>query len=69
MPAMSNGRDGDVLNAFHRCRTEGTNLVYPNGFPPQFDLVHNLAGVFGVLLGEELAEAIALVGVGYTVFG
>ena len=38
-----------------------TNLVDPNGFPPQFDLIHNLAGIFCILLGQELTETITLV--------
>lgn len=36
-------------------------LVDANRFAKELDLVHDFAGVLGVFLGEELAEAVALV--------
>ena len=44
-----------------------TYLVDPNWFPPQLDLVHDLAGILRILLREELAKAIALVGHRYSI--
>ncbi len=42
-------------------------LVYSDRLAPQLDLVHDFASVLCVRLGEELTEAIALVGHGYSV--
>jgi hypothetical protein len=36
------------------------HLVNSYRFSPEFDLVHNLTGIFSILFREELAEAISL---------
>ena len=46
-----------------------TDLVNPDGFSPQFDLVHDLTCIFSVLLGQKLAKAVSLMRHRYPVFG
>ena len=46
-----------------------TNLVNPDWFTPKLDLVHNLTGIFRILLRQEFAEAVALVAHRDSVFG
>ena len=45
------------------------DLVDSNRLPPELDLVHNLTGIFRILLRQELAEAVALVAHRDSVFG
>jgi hypothetical protein len=47
----------------------GAGLVHSDWFSPDADLVHDLDGIVGVLLGAELDEAVALVGLCDAVFG
>ena len=44
-----------------------THLVHANRLAPELDLVHDFAGVLGVLLRLKLAETISLMGHRYTV--
>lgn len=46
-----------------------TRLVDPYWFPEQFDLVHDLARILGVFLGQELAESESLMCLRDPVFG
>jgi hypothetical protein len=45
------------------------DLVDTDRLPVELDLVHDLAGILGVVLGEELAEPVALVRHGDAVLG
>ena len=45
------------------------DLVNTDRLPVELDLVHDLAGILGVILGEEVAESVALVRHGDTVLG
>lgn len=47
----------------------GTGLVDANGLAPEAHRVHDFGGIFGVVLGLELDEAVALVCLGDAVFG
>lgn len=51
-----------------RAKRPVTNLVNPYWLSPKLYLVHNLTCVLCVLFGEKLAETVALVGHGDTVF-
>jgi hypothetical protein len=39
-----------------------TNLVNSDRLSPQFNLIHNLTGVFGIFFSQELAKTVPLVG-------
>jgi hypothetical protein len=39
-----------------------TNLVDSDRLSPQFNLIHNLTGVFGIFFSQELAKTVPLVG-------
>ena len=50
-----------IISLCERHNEPDTNLVDPYRLPPPLNLVHDLTGIFGVLLCQELAEPVPLV--------